>query len=70
MTKFYGAQAFVQSETLTATGANYLPRRVKAAIDSWECPYIYLFGGYNAQGYLLPYMWRGVYNRLANYPLY
>jgi hypothetical protein len=39
-------------------------------VESWECPYIYLFGGYNDQGALLPYVWRGVYNRLTNYPLY
>ena len=70
MAKFYGAQAFVNTETITATAANYLPRRVKAVIDSWECPYIYLFGGYNDQGKLLPNVWRGVYTRMTNYPVY
>ncbi len=70
MPKFYGAQAFVYNETLTAGGANHMPRRVSALVDSWECPYIYLYGGYNDQGALLPYVWRGVYNRLTNYPLY
>ena len=70
MPKFYGAQAFVFNETLTAGGAGHMPRRVKAAIDSWDCPYIYLFGGYNDQGALLPYVWRGVYNRLFFYPVY
>ena len=70
MPKFYGAQAFVFNETLTAGGANLMPRRVQAAIDSWDCPYIYLFGGYNDQGALLPYVWRGVYNRLYFYPVY
>ncbi len=70
MTKFYGAQAFVQNETLTISGASHMPRRVKVAVDSWECPYIYLFGGYNDQGALLPYVWRGVYNRMTYYPVY
>ena len=70
MPKFYGAQAFVYNETLTAGGPNYLPSRVQTLVESWECPYIYLFGGYNDQGALLPYVWRGVYNRLTNYPLY
>ncbi len=65
MPKFYGAQAFVSSETLTAG-----PRRVSAAVTTWDCPFIYLFGGYNEQGSLLPYVWRGVYNRMTNYPVY
>ena len=70
MPNFYGAQAFVNFETLTASGASYLPRRVQALITSWECPFIYLMGGYNDQGALLPYTWRGVYNRMTNYPVY
>ncbi len=70
MPKFYGAQAFVQFETLTAGGGNHMPRRVVALTNSWECPYIYLFGGFNNQNQLLPYLWRGVYNRLTNAPVY
>ena len=70
MTKFYGAQAFVYDETLTAVGANGAPRRISQYVTSWQCPFIYLFGGYNDQGALLPYRWRGVYNRLTNYPVY
>lgn len=70
MPNFYGAQAFVNFETLTASGASYLPRRVQSLITSWECPFIYLMGGYNDQGALLPYTWRGVYNRMTNYPVY
>lgn len=70
MTKFYGAQAFVNFETLTATGANNMPRRIQSPVTSWECPFIYLMGGYNDQGKLLPYVWRGVYNRMTNYPVY
>lgn len=70
MPKFYGAQAFVNFETLTAAGTAGAPRRVATAVTSWECPFIYLFGGYNDQGVPLPYLWRGVYNRMIHYPVY
>ena len=70
MPKFYGAQAFVNFETLTVASGAGAPRRVATAVTSWECPFIYLFGGYNDQGALLPYVWRGVYNRMTNYPVY
>jgi len=67
---FYGAQAFVNSETLTTGGASYQPRRVKSMDGTWECPFIYLFGGYDENGALLPNVWRGVYIRMTNYPVY
>ena len=67
---FYGAQAMVANETLTLGGAANGPRRVQALITSWDCPFIYLFGGYNDRGELLPSVWRGVYNRLTNAPVY
>ena len=70
MSKFYGAQAFVNYETLTAGAAAGAPRRVSTVVTEWECPFIYLFGGFNDQGALLPYVWRGVYNRMTNYPVY
>jgi len=70
MPAFYGAQAFVNEETLSANGGSYLPRRVQSLVTSWQCPYIYLFGGYNDQNALLPYVWRGVYLRMTNYPVY
>ena len=68
--RFYGAQAIVCYETLTPGGAADQPRRVQSLVTSWECPYIYLFGGYNDRGELLPWVWRGVYNRLTNTPVY
>lgn len=68
--KFYGAQAFVAEETLTPAAGYYMPRRVQSLVTSWPCPFIYLFGGYNDQGELLPNVWRGVYNRMTNYPVY
>jgi hypothetical protein len=70
MPKFYGAQAFVNEETLSASGPSYAPGRVSSAVTTWECPFLYLMGGYNDQGDLLPYTWRGVYNRMTNYPVY
>ena len=70
MDRFYGAQAFVEYETLTANQGSNVPRRVASMTTTWECPYIYLFGGFNNKGYLLPYLWRGVYNRMTNVPVY
>ena len=68
--RFYGAQAIVCYETLTPGGAAHQPRRVKSLVTSWECPFLYLYGGYNDRGELLPSVWRGVYNRLTNTPVY
>jgi hypothetical protein len=70
MPKLYGAQALVDSELLSVGGPNHMPGRVKALVTSWDCPYIYLFGGYNSEDELLPWMWCGVYNRLTNTPIY
>lgn len=44
--------------------------RVTTAITSWECPYIYLFGGTDRYGNLHNNIWRGVVNRLSFKPLY
>ena len=44
--------------------------RVTVAPTSWECPYIYLFGGTTVDGYLYNNIWRGVINRLTFKPLY
>jgi len=70
MPRFSGAQALVDDELLSSGGSSHMPRRVQSVTTSWECPYIYLFGGYDAQGALLPWVWRGVYNRLTNTPVY
>ena len=70
MPKFYGAQAFVNFEMLSASGAAGAPRRVSTPVTTWECPFIYLFGGFDDQGALLPYVWRGVYTRMTHYPVY
>lgn len=67
MPKFYGAQAFVEAETLSARRA---PSLIDSPISTWVCPFIYLMGGYNEQGELLPNVWRGVYVRMTNSPVY
>lgn len=43
--------------------------RVSQAPDQWECPYIYLFGGYDRSGNLYNTIWRGVINRLTFKPV-
>ena len=67
MPKFYGSQAFVEEESLNA---RRVPSLIDSPVTSWMCPYVYLMGGYDEQGALLPNMWRGVYVRLTNYPVY
>lgn len=37
--------------------------------DSWDCPYIYMFGGYDAEGRLSSTIWRGVLNRFTFIPV-
>jgi len=70
MPAFYGAQAFVNHETMTAASTSNAPRHIKSFDGSWDCPFIYLYGGYNDRGALLPNVWRGVYIRMTNYPVY
>ena len=43
--------------------------RAVTPVTTWECPYIYLYGGDNASGSLNPQVWRGVINRLTFKPL-
>lgn len=43
--------------------------RAIAPITQWECPYIYLFGGYDIDGKLYNDIWRGTINRLTFKPL-
>ena len=44
--------------------------RVSRPVTSWECPYIFLFGGYESDGTLLGSVTRGVINRFTFRPLY
>lgn len=43
--------------------------RMSVLPDEWECPYVYLYGGYHANGLLSNTIWRGVINRLSFRPL-
>lgn len=42
---------------------------VNGDIITWECPYIFLFGGYSPQGKLYTTIWRGVLGRLTFVPV-
>ncbi|MCM1319606.1 MAG: DUF6242 domain-containing protein [Muribaculaceae bacterium] len=67
------------SEPLATTWKEQAPRKlpsyyrvsssVNDGIISWECPYIYLYGGLNTQGALYNTIWRGVINRLRFQPI-
>lgn len=63
MTAFAGAQALVFDTTLPVS-------RVTKPIEEWECPYIYIFGGYNTSGSLINEIRRGVINRFSFKPIY
>lgn len=43
--------------------------RAVAPIESWECPFLYMFGGVGANGAVQPYVWRGVVNHFTFIPL-
>lgn len=48
---------------------NRLPYQVDGETITWECPYIYLIGGINADGILYNSIWRGVLSRLTFVPI-
>ncbi len=43
--------------------------RASTAVTSWQCPYIYVFGGVDGSGVLLNNVWKGVVNRLTFKPV-
>lgn len=43
--------------------------RATAPVTSWDCPFIYLFGGYNRDGELYDTLWRATLNRLTFKPI-
>lgn len=53
-----------------ATPLNDIRSRVSRPVTSWECPYIFLFGGIDRNGTLLPAVTRGVINRFTFKPVY
>ncbi len=49
---------------------NPINSRANQATNQWQCPYIYLYGGYDKiDGNLYNTVWRGVINRLSFKPL-
>lgn len=64
MPALYHSQVFV----ITAELGDAAPKVVKPT-TSWPCPYIYLFGGINAEGQTSANVWRGVLNQLSFKPL-
>ncbi|MDE6360450.1 MAG: hypothetical protein K2L39_04400 [Muribaculaceae bacterium] len=61
-----GASLLVFEKTLDADAAAPL---AITPITSWECPYLYLFGGYDVAGKLHSTYWSGVVNHLRMKPL-
>ena len=49
------------------------PSRIKYEVDgetiTWECPYIYLFGGYDTDNRLYNTIWQGVLTKLTFAPV-
>lgn len=53
-----------------ATPVPFTANRVSKPVDEWDCPFIYLFGGYDESGQLRNSLWRGVIRRFTFRPLY
>lgn len=64
--KMAWAQAYVMSSVFKAPVA--VPMIAKPT-ETWDCPYIYLFGGTDAAGSLRNAVWRGAINRLTFRPV-
>jgi len=73
MPSFYGAQVYSYERTHSA---NYSPRLLSynpgqvTPITEWDCPYIYIFGGYAYGGTPLNSVWEGVLRRLTYKPVF
>lgn len=66
----YGASAFVVDRELSAKARGlFAPSRIVKPITGWECPYIYVYGGYDASGKLSDNLWRAVINRFTFKPI-
>ncbi len=64
MPAFTEALAFVCSETVTDA------KRIARPVTEWDVPYLYLVGGYDAQGHLLNNVWKGTILRMTFKPIY
>lgn len=65
---FHSAQAHIYTATLNAS-ASMSPMLRAAKAGEWECPYIFLFGGYDTNDNLYNNIWQGVLLRLTFKPL-
>lgn len=72
------SQAYVYDSTLESVASRdakiwhtlaSVRRSATKPLTEWECPYIYLFGGTDADGVLYNTVWRGVITRLTFEPL-
>lgn len=59
----YGAQGFVVPRTLT------VGQRIIKPVTEWECPYIFVFGGNDANGSLMNQLWQAVITRFTFKPV-
>lgn len=69
---FSGAQVFVFDRTQTANAPrlmSYDPGQV-TPVNEWDCSFLYLFGGYAANGGALNNVWEGVLRRLTYKPVF
>ncbi|MDE5773792.1 MAG: hypothetical protein K2H86_04985, partial [Muribaculaceae bacterium] len=78
----YDADAVIAATPMQASidawAATTTPQLVGARVHyfvdglqvEWDCPYIYMFGGYKADGTLSAEIWRGVLARLTFAPLF
>lgn len=64
-----GSDEWVQMQTKLPASLRANSRAIQP-ITSWDCPFVYLIGGVNEQGYLFDNIWRGVINRLMFKPTY
>ena len=71
MPAFYGAQVYTYDRTSSAgtTLRAYNPGQV-TPITEWQCPYLYLFGGYDSNGIALNNVWEGVLLGLTFKPVF
>lgn len=55
---------------ILGSSSSTIATRTSTAVTEWDCPYIYLIGGYDSTGQLSNSIWRGVINRLTFKPIY
>lgn len=61
--------AYMQAFVLDSYYSAALQPKIAKPTETWACPYIYLFGGYDSSGRFQNVLWRGVVNRLSFPPL-